>query len=410
MQSIQESSYKILADLISRYDLSDLFELQKKKIICLETGSEFNFEGLFRNVDKIKSYYSIDYCWIAEAQPVSEDSLQMLLPTIRNPDSEIWIDFNQKYADDPVYKRFVVSPPSNAIVKHVTWRDNPWFPEVLREEMANDFKYRPQAAKNIWEGELCGTGGLVWEGFDPKTHVKELPKEVIGKSNVYMGLDPHSAHYSAAVWIAVYPDPADSKRLIRYVFAEWPRISTLNGPYAEVRKSLPYGGTYSDMAREFYATESSHLVKRVYGRYIDSRFAIGSGAGNWSNKTDGIVSEFAKRENGGVLFECPALTMIDSRKDVIKKDMEYNTMLPISDLNTPHFFVHPSCINTIASLSNHRYEESSEAEDDRYSDFSDSLRICYAGFGDRRWIDPEKKAFIFEDLDENNSGTDWMLM
>jgi phage terminase large subunit len=34
----------------------------------------------------------------------------------------------------------------------VNWRDNPWFPDVLKKEMAHDFATDPERAEHIWEG------------------------------------------------------------------------------------------------------------------------------------------------------------------------------------------------------------------------------------------------------------------
>ena len=43
-------------------------------------------------------------------------------------------------------------PPPNSIVRKVDWRDNPWFPDVLREEMEWDRKRDPDKWQHIWEG------------------------------------------------------------------------------------------------------------------------------------------------------------------------------------------------------------------------------------------------------------------
>jgi len=411
--SIADSVHRLLSTLIEKYHLSDTFEIQRNIIRCISTGSEFHFEGLFRNTDKIKSYYDVDIAWLCEAQPVSEDSLQILFPTIRNANSEIWIEFNDKYADDPCYRRFCQDPPSNAFVKKVSYLDNPWFPPELQAEMDNDFKYRPKAAANIWLGDLKGAGGLVWE-FDPKVHIREFSKEDLKLANVFMAIDPHQVHFSAAVWVALIPSP-DKSRMYKWIFAEWPRIATLNGSFADVRTSVNYGGTYSDMAREFYATESESRFcdpgksLKIYGRFIDSRFAAGTGAANWSSKTEGIVAEFAKRENGGLDFISPPCTIIDSRRDVIKKDMEYNTKIALSSINQPSLYVSESCQNVIQSFTSHRYEEDSEKESDRFKDFSDAIRICYSGFADHKYKDPNKKI-LNDYYDFGTSGRDWMAL
>lgn len=133
--SIKESVHKLLSDQISALGLGAFYEIQRDIIINPHTGTSFFFEGIRHNVQKIKSYEGIDICWVEEAQTVSKNSWQVLIPTIRKPGSEIWVSFNPDLETDETYVRFVKSPPPNAIVIEMNWRDNPWFPPELREEM-----------------------------------------------------------------------------------------------------------------------------------------------------------------------------------------------------------------------------------------------------------------------------------
>ena len=69
---------------------------------------------LFRSV---KSYEGIDICWVEEAQTVTRLSWNVLIPTIRKVDSEIWVTFNPELESDETYQRFVVHRPENAVVQ-----------------------------------------------------------------------------------------------------------------------------------------------------------------------------------------------------------------------------------------------------------------------------------------------------
>src|SRR6185295_11690826 len=115
---------------------------------------EFVFTGIRgQDIAKIKSYEGVDICWVEEAQVVSKKSWDVLIPTIRKPDSEIWISFNPELDSDETYTRFVARPPDGAIVLKLTYRDNPWFPTVLERERL-DLKARdPESYQNVWEGE-----------------------------------------------------------------------------------------------------------------------------------------------------------------------------------------------------------------------------------------------------------------
>lgn len=151
--SIKDSVHKLLSDQIEALNLGSFYEVQQATIKGAN-GTEIVFSGLKSNVTQIKSFEGVDVCWIEEAQTVSKSSWNVLIPTIRKNNSEIWISFNPELEEDETYQRFVVKPPAGAIVERINWSDNPWFPDVLRAEKdaleARDYP----AYQNVWEG-LC---------------------------------------------------------------------------------------------------------------------------------------------------------------------------------------------------------------------------------------------------------------
>ncbi len=88
--SIQDSVHRLLESQIELMGLTQYFDVQKTTIISKVTGAEIIFKGLHRNYLEIKSMEGVDYCWIEEAQTVSDESWQTLIPTIRKSGSEIW--------------------------------------------------------------------------------------------------------------------------------------------------------------------------------------------------------------------------------------------------------------------------------------------------------------------------------
>jgi phage terminase large subunit len=149
--SIRDSVHRLLADQIEAMGLSAFYRIEQAAIFGLN-GTEFSFEGIRHNVNKIKSYEGVDIAWVEEAQTVSKSSWETLIPTIRRPDSEIWVTFNPELDTDETYKRFVLNPPPGAIVKKLNYTDNPWFPIVLRDEMELLKARDEDAYLNIWEG------------------------------------------------------------------------------------------------------------------------------------------------------------------------------------------------------------------------------------------------------------------
>lgn len=150
--SITDSVHKLLGDQIELLGLGGFYRVGKATIRG-RNGSEFIFSGIRSNITKVKSMEGIDICWVEEAEKVSEESWSVLIPTIRKAGSEIWVSFNPHEDTDPTYKRFIASPPPDAKVVKIGWRENPWFPEELRKEKDYLFSVDPEAAAHVWDGE-----------------------------------------------------------------------------------------------------------------------------------------------------------------------------------------------------------------------------------------------------------------
>lgn len=151
-KSIRDSVHRLLCDQIELLGLGSAYQALEREIRG-PRGTLFLFEGLHRNVRRIKSMEGIDVAWVAEGEKVSANSWDILIPTVRKDGSEIWCDFNPDEETDETYQRFVANPPPDAIVRHLTWRDNPWFPDVLRAEMEYMRSVDPDAYDWIWEGK-----------------------------------------------------------------------------------------------------------------------------------------------------------------------------------------------------------------------------------------------------------------
>jgi len=152
-KSIKDSVKRLLDDKIAATGLEHFYQSTDTEIRGAN-GSLFLFAGLRTNPDSVKSTEGIDIAWVEEAQTVSQSSLEVLTPTIRKPTSEIWFSYNPRYVNDPVDKMFRAGdPPPRTIIHRVNWDANPWFPEVLREEMEWDRKRDPDKYSHVWMGE-----------------------------------------------------------------------------------------------------------------------------------------------------------------------------------------------------------------------------------------------------------------
>lgn len=150
-KSINDSVHALLCEQIASMGLQSFYEVQKTAIIG-RNGTEFLFAGLRSNISNIKSIPGITRAWIEEAQTVSNSSMKVLIPTVREDGSEIWLSFNPELEEDDVYQNFVLDPPQDSIVVKIGWQDNPWFPEVLRQEKDELKRKNPAEYEHVWEG------------------------------------------------------------------------------------------------------------------------------------------------------------------------------------------------------------------------------------------------------------------
>src|SRR5574343_454549 len=118
--SIAESSYHLLAELIKQYDFNE-FELTNNSIINKLNGSDFIFKGLRHNEQSVKSIEGIDIAWVEEAQTVSKESIEVLTPTVRKPGSQIIYTYNRLMEDDPVHQRLVIEGRPNTLLMNVNY-------------------------------------------------------------------------------------------------------------------------------------------------------------------------------------------------------------------------------------------------------------------------------------------------
>jgi phage terminase large subunit len=191
-RSIKQSVHTLLNDQIQALGLGPLYEVLETEIRS-RSGSSFSFTGLATNtVESIKSFEGCDVVWVEEAQTVSKKSWDILIPTIRKPNSEIWVSFNPNIDTDDTYTRFVVNPPENAKVVKINWQDNPWFPQVLEDERQHSLKTNPDYA-NIWEGDCkAAVDGAIYSNeireAQENNRITTVPYDPMMKVHVVMDL------------------------------------------------------------------------------------------------------------------------------------------------------------------------------------------------------------------------------
>lgn len=153
-RSLEQSVKRLVEDKIEALGLGPYFRVLDTEVRT-PGGGLIIFQGMQNHTaDSIKSLEGYDVAWVEEAQSLSQRSLDLLRPTIRQDGSEIWFSWNPAKATDPV-DRLLRSdePPDEAVVVRVNWSDNPWFPEVLHREKDYDRRRDPDKYAHIWLGE-----------------------------------------------------------------------------------------------------------------------------------------------------------------------------------------------------------------------------------------------------------------
>lgn len=152
--SLEQSVKRLLSDKIHQYELHDQFKVTHTNINT-PNGGVITFIGMQNHTaESVKSLEGFDVAWVEEAQSLSQRSLDLLRPTIREPNSELWFSWNPRSPKDPIDKLLRSDTlPSNALVVGSTYRNNPKFPEVLKAEMEWDQRRDPDKYAHIWLGE-----------------------------------------------------------------------------------------------------------------------------------------------------------------------------------------------------------------------------------------------------------------
>ena len=153
--SIADSSYQLLVDLINKYNLA-MFHVTRDAIINKQNESDFLFKGIKNNTQSVKSIEGIDIAWIEEAQTITEPSLEILTPTVRKPGSQIIYTYNRLTELDAIHKRLVIEGRPNTLVINVNYDTAlkyGWLNDEQINEIAFDKEHNPELYAHKWLGE-----------------------------------------------------------------------------------------------------------------------------------------------------------------------------------------------------------------------------------------------------------------
>jgi phage terminase large subunit len=156
-KSIAASSYSLLVKIIHEYELNQYFTIVENEIRCNRTGSKFIFQGLWQNLENIKSIEGVKYCWIEEGSSVTPEAFRVLIPTLRMENSQFYITFNPNSLNDEVYKMFITNIHPDALVIKINYNQNPFLTDTMIKEIDYMKEKDPDLFDWIYDGNIRST-------------------------------------------------------------------------------------------------------------------------------------------------------------------------------------------------------------------------------------------------------------
>lgn len=156
LNSINESVKSLLSWAIKKNNLQSFYTETNNQILG-KNGSKFIFKGVKENIESIKSMTGISICWIEEASTVSQKTLDVLIPTVRDKGSFFIFTFNPRYADDPVYEKFIKNKEfykDDLYIKKLSYKKNPWISQEFIKEAETLKKINYDKYLHVYGGEL----------------------------------------------------------------------------------------------------------------------------------------------------------------------------------------------------------------------------------------------------------------
>jgi len=155
--SISNSLLKGIKKMIYMMGVEDLFDIGQNyiKTVPDENGifSEFIFMGAVA-YESFRSLEGVNVAWIDEAHVIKEDAWDVLIPSVRGKNSEIWITFNAKRKTDWVYDNFIIKNDPLADVVKINYQENVMLPDRERMKADSEKTKSERKYRHIYLGEL----------------------------------------------------------------------------------------------------------------------------------------------------------------------------------------------------------------------------------------------------------------
>lgn len=283
-KSIRDSVKLLLEDKIRSMGVESHFDITEQEIRTPGDG-KIIFTGMLNHtIDSVKSLEAFDGFWGTEAQSFSQRSIDIVRPTIRRESSQLWWDWNPETEDAPVDKMLRgVNKLTDAVVVEANWRDNPFFPEVLRKEMEADKLRDYDKYLHIWEGHYRRTlDGSVYANemralyaAQPARVLKVLPLAGMPVDTFWdLGKRDHTAIWFAQLRMGEYRIPRfyqnrghNLEHYAQYLKETGYPLGTIWLPHDAEQERL-VGKTIADSMRDLFPNTEVRVIPRMQKKAI----------------------------------------------------------------------------------------------------------------------------------------------
>lgn len=273
-KTLKDSSKRLLEYKINQLCVGSLFKVFNDRIATPGDGVIIFVGMQDHTAESIKSLEGFQRAWIEEAQQFSTRSLMLLRPTIRAEESEIWASWNPRRKTDAI-DDLLRGPnkPKNAIVVEANWRDNPWFPKVLRDERLHDLEHYPERYDHIWEGGYAKAfeGAYFAKGLAEaraKGRIGKVEADPLLPVRLYWDLGGSGATADAmAIWAVQFV--GRELRMLHYLEGTGQVLAY----YVNELRRLGYGDAICRLPHDG-VNENSITGKRYYDHLKDAGFNV----------------------------------------------------------------------------------------------------------------------------------------
>ncbi|WP_444897908.1 phage terminase large subunit [Microbulbifer sp. SSSA005] len=160
--SIDDSVHALMKAQVDELDLPGL-RYDATRVYGPEAGGAF-YRGLARNLESLKSTFNLNGVWVEEARTMSQASIDILGPTVREEGSQLLFTLNRGSSNDPFSKHYLAPyekhlardkryEDDDILIIDINYDDNPFFPNVLEKDRLRDKEKLPRAKyEHIWLG------------------------------------------------------------------------------------------------------------------------------------------------------------------------------------------------------------------------------------------------------------------